>query len=62
MTDCAQYRRAMLADPQAASPELAEHLAHCPECAAYRERLLRFAHQAARELVAAHPPQARGWK
>jgi hypothetical protein len=42
VTDCAQYRRTMLADPHAASPELAEHLAHCPECPAYRERLLRF--------------------
>jgi len=60
MTDCAQYRRAMLADPQAASPELAEHLAHCPECAAYRERLLRFEGRLTRALridvQAAHEP------
>ena len=42
MIDCAQYRRTALADPHADSPELAEHLAHCPECPAYRERLLRF--------------------
>jgi hypothetical protein len=40
--DCAQYRRTVLADPHADSPELAEHLAHCAECPAYRERLLRF--------------------
>jgi hypothetical protein len=40
--DCAQYRRTVLADPHASSPELEEHLAHCPECPAYRERLLRF--------------------
>jgi hypothetical protein len=40
--DCTQCRRTLLADPHAASPELAEHLAHCPECPAYRERLMRF--------------------
>ena len=40
MIDCAQCRRTVLADPHAASPELEEHLAHCPECPAYRERLL----------------------
>ena len=50
MTDCAQYRRTMLADPHAASPELAEHLAHCAECPAYRERLLRFEGRLARAL------------
>jgi hypothetical protein len=40
----------MLADPHAATPELAEHLAHCPECPAYRERLLRFEGRLARAL------------
>lgn len=50
MSDCAQYRRAMLADPQAESPELAEHLAHCQECPAYRERLLRFEGRLTRAL------------
>jgi hypothetical protein len=40
--ECTQYRRTVLADPHADSPELAEHLAHCAECPAYRERLLRF--------------------
>jgi hypothetical protein len=48
--DCAQYRRTVLADPQAESPELAEHLAHCAECPAYRERLLRFEGRLARAL------------
>jgi hypothetical protein len=48
--DCAQYRRTALADPHADSPELAEHLAHCPECPAYRERLLRFEGGLARAL------------
>jgi hypothetical protein len=40
--DCAQYRRAVLADPHAESAELAEHLTHCLECPAYHDRLLRF--------------------
>jgi hypothetical protein len=48
--DCAQYRRAVLADPHTDSPELAEHLAHCPECPAYRERLLRFEGRLTRAL------------
>jgi hypothetical protein len=48
--DCTQYRRTLLADPEATSPELAEHLAHCPECPAYRERLLRFEGRLTRAL------------
>jgi hypothetical protein len=48
--DCAQYRRAVLADPHADSPELAEHLGHCPECPAYRERLLHFEGRLTRAL------------
>jgi len=40
--DCAQYRRAVLADPHDADPELALHLASCPDCPQYTERLLRF--------------------
>jgi hypothetical protein len=40
--DCSESRRALLADPKAATPALEEHLAHCVECPAYRERLLRF--------------------
>ena len=50
MIDCAQYRRTVLADPHAASPELAEHLAHCPDCPAYSERLLRFEGRLAQAL------------
>ena len=57
--DCAQYRRAVLADPHAESSELAEHLAHCPECPAYRERLLRFEARLTRALrIDAQAPQA----
>jgi hypothetical protein len=48
--DCAQYRRVVLADPHAESPGLAEHLAHCRECPAYRERLLRFEGRLTRAL------------
>ena len=50
MIDCTHYRRAVLADPHAESPELAEHLAHCQECPAYRERLLRFEGRLTRAL------------
>jgi hypothetical protein len=50
MIDCTEYRRTVLADPHAASPELAEHLAHCPDCPAYSERLLRFEGRLARAL------------
>jgi hypothetical protein len=64
--DCAQYRRTVLADPHAASPELAEHLAHCPDCPAYSERLLRFEARLAQALrIEAHIAPARaprsGW-
>jgi hypothetical protein len=48
--DCAQYRRTVLADPHSESAELAEHLAHCAECPAYRERLLRFEGRLTRAL------------
>jgi hypothetical protein len=48
--DCAEYRRTVLADPHAMSPELAEHLAHCPDCPAYSERLLRFEGRLAQAL------------
>ena len=50
MTDCTHYRRTLLADPHAASPEIAEHLAHCAQCPAYRERLLRFEARLTRAL------------
>jgi hypothetical protein len=64
--DCAEYRRTVLADPHAASPELVEHLAQCPDCPAYRERLLRFEGRLAGALcIDARAPRARapgsGW-
>jgi hypothetical protein len=57
--DCAQCRRMLLADPHASSPELAEHLAHCAECAAYRERLLGFEGRLTRALRIDVPSAAR---
>jgi hypothetical protein len=42
MSECAQYRRILLADPHASSAELDAHLASCPDCPGYRERLLEF--------------------
>jgi hypothetical protein len=64
--DCAEYRRTVLADPRAASPELAEHLAHCQDCPAYSDRLLRFEARLERALrIDVHVPRARaargGW-
>jgi hypothetical protein len=50
MMDCAQYRRTLLADPNASGPELDAHLASCPDCPAYRERLQRFEGRLARAL------------
>ncbi len=66
MIDCAEYRRTVLADPRAANPALTEHLAHCQECPAYSERLLRFEARLERALrIDAHVPHARaarsGW-
>jgi hypothetical protein len=42
MMNCAQYRRAILADPHDADPELSLHLDGCRDCAGFTERLLRF--------------------
>lgn len=42
MTDCAGYRRLLLADPRTASADVREHLRSCPECTAYSEQLRRF--------------------
>jgi hypothetical protein len=50
MMDCAQYRRTLLADPNASGPELDAHLASCPDCPAYRERLQRFEGRLARAM------------
>jgi hypothetical protein len=50
MIGCTEYRRAVLADPHDEAPELAAHLATCPVCPAYRERLLRFESRLSRAL------------
>jgi Protein of unknown function (DUF3379) len=50
MMDCAQYRRALLADPNASGPELDAHRASCPDCPAYRERLQKFEGRLAQAL------------
>lgn len=42
MMDCAQYRRAILANPHDTDAELVAHRDGCDECSAYTERLLRF--------------------
>jgi hypothetical protein len=42
MMNCAQYRRAILADPHDADPELRVHLDGCRDCAGFTLRLLRF--------------------
>jgi hypothetical protein len=42
MIDHETYRRAMLANPRDADPELARHGQDCAECAAFTERLMRF--------------------
>jgi hypothetical protein len=42
MMDCAQYRRAILANPHDTDAELVAHRDGCDECSAYAERLLRF--------------------
>jgi hypothetical protein len=42
MMDCAQHRRAILANPHDTDAELVGHRDGCGECSAYTERLLRF--------------------
>jgi hypothetical protein len=42
MIDCKQTRRALLAEPASADPEIRAHRENCPECAKYFERLGRF--------------------
>jgi hypothetical protein len=67
MMDCAQYRRAVLGDPHDANPELALHLASCPDCPQYTQRLLRFEGRLERALrvgpfAAQRAPRThRGW-
>ena len=42
MMDCTQFRRAMLADPHDADPQLRAHGETCHDCTVFAERLLRF--------------------
>jgi hypothetical protein len=42
MIDCAQYRRALLAEPDTADPALLAHRESCAECTQFTQRLGRF--------------------
>jgi Protein of unknown function (DUF3379) len=55
MIDCTHYRRAMLAQPHDADPELGEHRASCHDCNLFTERLLRFESSLERALRVALP-------
>jgi hypothetical protein len=55
MMNCAQYRRAVLADPRDANPELRLHRDGCRECLEYMERLLRFEGRLQRALRVSIP-------
>ena len=48
---CAEYRRAVLANPHDPDPALAQHVATCEECRGYTERLLRFEAKLGRALA-----------
>jgi hypothetical protein len=54
----AEYKTSLLADPAHPSPEMREHVAGCPDCDAYTERLLRFENRLARALEVAVPEGA----
>ncbi len=58
MTDHTRYRSSILADPHDADPELQAHLAACPECRAFTERLLRFESRLKRALSVDVAPSA----
>lgn len=58
MTDCAHFRRSMLADPHDPDARLREHRESCPECNRFGERLLRFESRLERALRVAPPPEA----
>jgi len=62
MTDCGQYRRAILADPRNEDAEMRLHAASCHDCTEYTERLRRFENRLDRALrvhvVAAALPNA----
>ena len=40
--ECADYRRAMLADPRDSAPTLRAHVESCRDCGEFTEKLLRF--------------------
>jgi hypothetical protein len=40
--NCQDYRRALLAEPHGTSPDRADHLAGCTNCARYTDEVLRF--------------------
>jgi hypothetical protein len=58
MMNCAQYRRAVLADPRDANPELRLHRDGCRECLEYTERLLRFESRLERAVRVSVPAAA----
>lgn len=65
MMDCAQYRRAKLANPHDDAPELARHLSQCAVCPAWTEKLLRFERKLERAVRVGPPggataPEASG--
>lgn len=57
MMDCDAFRRALLAEPRAESPERSAHLESCAACRAYAERVLGF--EARLERALAMAPAAR---
>src|ERR1700690_1042537 len=58
MMNCAQYRRAVLADPRDANPELRLHRDGCRECLEYTERLSRFESRLERAMRVSVPAAA----
>lgn len=50
MIDCAGYRRAMLADPRNADPQLRTHAEGCADCARFTRELAQFEDRFARAL------------
>ncbi|MDP9088499.1 MAG: DUF3379 domain-containing protein [Pseudomonadota bacterium] len=59
MMDHTRYRSAILADPHDPDSELQAHLAACPECRAFTEKLLRFESRLERALRVSVAPSAR---
>ncbi len=54
-----QYRRAVLANPLGADPELEAHRAHCVECRAFTDRVLAFEQRLVHALRVATPNSAK---